>query len=798
MSTDAELPVDRVLPEVLRAARGGPFVLVAPPGAGKTTRVPLALLPEVHGQILLLEPRRVAARAAARRMAQTLGEPVGQTVGWQVRFERVASEKTRILVVTEGILLRRLVADPLLDGVGCVLLDELHERGIDVDLSLALVREVREARPELVVGAMSATLDPGPVSEFLGGATLVRSEGRAFPVEVEHLARPDDRPTALVVADAIRRELPHATGDLLVFLPGVGEIRRVQALLPELDTVPLYGDLSPEDQDAALQPGSGRRVLLATNVAETSVTVPGVRVVIDSGRVRRARQDAETGLDRLDLEWVSRASADQRAGRAGRVAAGRALRLWTQRHHQQLEAFEPPEIERVDLAQPALTVLSWGADPATFQWFRPPPPAALDEALRLLGELGALQGRGLSPLGRRLAALPVHPRLGRLLLAAEDAGATDDGALAAAILSSGPLRSRTEGPPTSSDLLDALDAFRAGRADPGFASNVRRTRDRLRAMLPRSARSGAGDEALSKAVLAAWPDRVARRRGSEGRARMVGGRGVVLDGSKVDRELFVCLSILDGTPDARVSAASAVQPEWLSTQVVVTTAFDVGDGAVRSFREVRYRDLVLQRHPAPTDLAHAADVLVAEAVRVGLQPAAESHQQLLVRWARAHDWAPDEVPAVDPEAVLRLLAPGCTRLGELRAGDWSEAAARHLGWSTLQQVDRLAPERVTVPSGSRVALQWAASGAPVLAVRIQELFGLATTPTVGRGRVRVVLHLLGPNGRPQQVTDDLDGFWDRTWPEVRKELRARYPRHAWPEDPRAAAPQSRPARRPPR
>lgn len=787
---EVELPVDRVLPDVLAAARQpGAFVLVAPPGAGKTTRVPLALLPQVQGQILLLEPRRVAARAAARRMADTLGEPVGRTIGWQVRFERVASRDTRVLVVTEGILLRRLVDDPLLDGVGCVLLDELHERGLDVDLCLALVREVREARPELVVGAMSATIDPGPAAAFLG-AVVVQSEGRAYPVTVEHLARPDERPVPEVVADAVRRQLASQPGDGLVFLPGVGEIRRAQDLLAGVPTVPLYGDLSPEAQDAALAPGAGRRVVLATNVAETSVTVPSVRWVVDAGRVRRASQDPATGLPRLELGWVSRASADQRAGRAGRVAAGHALRLWTLRHHLDLPAWEPPEVARADLAPALLTLASWGADPATFRWFEPPPAAAVDEGLRVLRELGALDGRALSATGRRLAAMPVHPRLGRLLLAAADEGAADEGAWAAALLASGPLRPRGDGPPTSSDLLDALDALRAGRLD---VPDARRTRDRLRALLPPGARSGAGDDAVSRAVLRAFPDRVARRRGSEPRGRMVGGRGVVLDGSRVDRELFVCLTLLDGTPDARVAAASEVRAEWLDTEVDTRSTWE--DGGARAFREVRYRDLVLARHPAPVDRAAASDALAAEATRVGLLPEGDEHRQLLVRWARAHEWAPDEVPAPDVPALIAALAPGRTRLADLARADWDAALTAHVGWAARRALDDLAPERVAVPSGSRVRLEWAPQGPPVLAVRIQELFGLTTTPTVARGRARVVLHLLGPNGRPQQVTDDLDGFWTRTWPEVRKELRARYPRHSWPDDPRAAVPQSRPARR---
>ncbi|MCB9686526.1 MAG: ATP-dependent helicase HrpB [Alphaproteobacteria bacterium] len=770
------MPIDEVLPDVLRAARTGTFVLVAPPGAGKTTRVPPALAGQVEGQVLLLEPRRVAARAAARRMASEAGEPVGRAFGWQVRFERSGGPDARIWALTEGILLRRLQDDPLLEGVGAVLLDEVHERGLEVDLCLALLREVREARPELVIGAMSATFDPAPVAAFLGDATVVSSEGRAFPVSVEHLRFPDERPIPEVTADGVRRVLAEGDGDVLVFLPGVGEIRRTIDALAGCgcDLVPLYGDLSPEEQDRALRPGERRRVVLATNVAETSVTVPGVTAVVDSGRVRRASRDPGTGLDRLDLAWVSRASADQRAGRAGRTAPGRALRLWTARHHQQLVAEDPPEILRLDLAGPTLQLLAWGADPRTFGWLDAPPEAAVDDALAVLRDVGALDDGGLTSLGRRMAAMPLHPRLARLVL---DGGPR--AALAAAVLS------ERGTPGASVDLEDRL----AHPSEPAL-----RVAKRLRGHT-----SGHDDpERLRRAVLAAWPDRVARRR-HEGspRARLVGGRGVVLGGPGVEEELFVCVEVRDATPEATVRTASPVDPSWLTTVTEVVTAWDEESAGVRARRVVRYRDLVLRSTTVAADPLEA-EALLLDVLRARPElavPERDDDVALMVRWGFAHGLVPDRVPERDPASLLPALVAGRRTLREVREASWEDALQAAHGYAALAAIEQLAPVWLTVPSGSRIRLRWEEGRPPVLAVRIQELFGLRDTPTVGAGRARVLLHLLAPNHRPQQVTDDLAGFWERTWPEVRKELRARYPKHAWPDDPLAASPESRPQRR---
>ncbi|MEZ4238534.1 MAG: ATP-dependent helicase HrpB [Myxococcota bacterium] len=800
MSARVELPIDAVLGEVVRAACDGGVVLVAPPGAGKTTRVPPALLEAVRGEVWVVQPRRVAARAAARRMAAERGEPVGRTVGHQVRFDRVGGADTRIWVVTEGILLRRLQADPLLDGIAAVLLDEVHERSLDGDLLLALLREVREVRPELVVGAMSATVAPGPFAAFLGDVPVVTASGRTFPVETSYLRLPDARPVDALVADGVRQALAEGDGDVLAFLPGVRDILRAQDRLAGLgvDVVPLYGELPPDAQDRALLPGGRRRVVLATNVAETSVTVPGIRAVVDGGLVRRPRQDPATGLDRLDTVAISRASAEQRAGRAGRTGPGRALRLWTEREHLAREPFDPPEVLRVDLAGPVLQILAWGSDPQRFGWFEAPPPEAVDAALGVLAALGAVDARGLTATGRALAGLPLHPRLGRLLLAGAEAGVRDDAALAAALLGERDRAEPARGA-SRSDVADRIDAVRAGRWPEGPRQAVLRVAGQLQRLVPGGGRGDA--DALGKAVLAAWPDRVVRRRAPDSdRGRMVGGRGVRLDRSSavtVD-ELFVAVSVADepGEPDARVRIASAVERGWLAEDVVHEVAYDADADAVRGRRVHRYRDLVLASHPAPADDADVARCLAAVVAAdpdralptEGPLPGLRARLRFLA--ARDGDrWA------LDWRALAEGLCGAQRSLAALRRADWVGAVRDALGWAAWQELQRRAPERVTVPSGRAVALDWG-EDPPVLAVRMQELFGARDTPTVDDGRVRVKLHLLAPNGRPQQITDDLGGFWTRTWPEVRKELRARYPKHAWPEDPLRASPQARPGRRP--
>lgn len=789
------LPVDAVLPEIRAAlAHPGAFVLVAPPGAGKTTRVPPALADLLPGQIWLVEPRRVAARAAARRMATEAGQSVGDRFGWQIRFERRASAHTRVLVVTEGILLRRLQSDPFLEGIDAVVLDEFHERSILADLSLALLREVRaDARPDLRVGVMSATLDPAPVARFLGDAAVVRSEGRTYPVDLHHRSDLDSAAPEDAVAAAVRDALAEREGDILAFLPGVREIRRAHERLAGVaaEVLPLHGRLSAAEQDRALGQGTRRRVVLATNVAESSVTVPGVQVVVDGGWVRQPRFDQRTGLPRLETVRISLASADQRAGRAGRRGPGHCVRVWSTRVHQALDPYDAPQIRHADLAGPALQLLAWGSDPATFGWFEAPPAAGIAAARTLLERLGATRHGQLTAQGRRLASLPLHPRLAAMLLTGARLGHPRIAADIAARLADGPLTVPDRARATESDVLDALERP-ASRGVARVASQLEReVRDvATDTLVP-------GPEAVGRAVLAGWPDRVALRR-AEGspRARMVGGRGVVLDrrsGVRAAR-LFVALDVADAQPEGRVRVATEVDESWLEVEEGRDVSFDPASGAVRARMERRYEDLVLASHPVEIVPAEASAVLVqvAAARLDDATPADRSLDTVLAR-LRFVGRLPSAEPWPEPdesflESLLPTLCHGRRSLDELRRADWIGAIRDGLGWSRWQALQRLAPEHYEAPSGRSFRISWSPDGPPVLAIPMQHLFGLTRTPTVADGRVPLTLHLLAPSGRAQQITDDLPGFWARTWPEVRKELRARYPKHAWPEDPLTAAP----------
>ncbi len=782
-----------MIAEVVAAARRGGLVLRAEPGAGKTTRVPPALLDALDGEILVVEPRRIAARAAARRIATERGGSLGDEVGYHVRFDRKGGPRTRLWVMTEGMLLRRLQSDPFLEGVAAVVFDEFHERRLDADVALALCAQVRtELRPELALVVMSATMEPEPVAQWLGVDAL-RCAGRSYPIDVSTRRVADDRPLADRVAEAVREALARDEGDILVFLPGVREIRDAADALhdADVDVVALYGDLSAEAQDAALTASARRRVVLATNVAESSVTVPGVRVVIDSGLALVLHHDAASGLQRLDVTRISRASADQRAGRAGRLGPGRCVRLWTEREDRALADHEEPEVSRLDLAGPALQLLAWGQDPRQLRWYESPPEGALDRALSLLDALGARQDGRLSPLGRALAGLPLHPRLGRLVLAAVEAGYGDDGAWLAALLSErDPLRGWTSDKPSSSDLVDRLDAVRGGRGDAAARGAIRRAADQLvRALPPGPSRpTMPRDEALGRAVLAAWPDRVVRRRPQDpSRGRMVGGKGVLLRQSAVHDELFVAVDLDDG-PEAVARTASAVDPAWLPVETVRVTDLD-GD-RVRARWSRRYLDLELGAHPAPVDLDAAAETLEAVARRdlSRALPTDDAWIQLRGRWAAAARWDA-RVPPPNEETLRELLPAVCRgRRGfdEVQAADWGAAARDALGWSVWQIVEALAPAQVTLPRGRSAAVDWA-QDPPVLAVRIQDLMGTTDTPRVGP-RVALRLHLLAPNRRVQQVTDDLAGFWRTSYPAIRKELRGRYPKHPWPEDPTAPLP----------
>ncbi len=849
------LPIDDALPELVGALRAGSSaVLVAPTGAGKTTRVPPALLAAGIGgerRIVMLEPRRIAARAAARRMAEENGWSLGGEVGYQVRFDRRAGPSTRILVVTEGILVQMLQADPFLEEIGVVLFDEIHERNLQTDLSLAMARRVqREVRPDLRLLAMSATVDPGPIAGYLD-APVIESRGRLHPVEIEYLDPRRDRgeppPLPARVAAAVRYALERSPGDVLVFLPGVGEIERAGEALAslaaerDLAVLPLYGDLPPERQDAVLRPLDRRKVVLATNVAETSITVDGVTAVVDSGLVRRLRYDPATGLDRLELGKVSRASADQRAGRAGRQAPGLCLRLWGEWEHPALPERETPEIRRVDLAGPALQLLAWGeGDLASFKWFEAPEPAALTAATDLLRRLGATGPHGLTPAGTAMARLPVHPRLARLLLEGHRLGHPREAALLAALLAErdpfpwAPRAERGTGPRRSSrsdllDRLDALEAFeRRGRSsgpdlgvgiNPGAARFVLQARNQLaetirRELGPPPGTSEDRDEALLRALLAAYPDRVARRREPRSpRAVMIGGRGIRLaeESAVLEPELFLALDINEpdrgriGPSEALVRLASEVDPAWLSgdaLRTAVEVKLDPERERVVAWKRTRFEDLILAETEAPPPADEAERALVraaAERLDRALPLDDPEVAGFLARVRCLREWMPElGLPAFDQGDLLALLpalTAGKRSFAELRRAPLLDVLRGALSWEQLQVLEREAPERLEVPSGSRIRVDYEPGRPPVLAARIQELFGLAETPRLAAGRVPVLMHLLAPNFRPQQVTHDLRSFWENTYPQVRRELQGRYPKHAWPEDPWTAKAQRKPVKR---
>jgi ATP-dependent helicase HrpB len=866
------LPIDPHLPRLVAAVKAGNLVLVAPPGAGKTTRLPPALLAagvagnsgsaNPGGKVVMLEPRRVAARAAARRIAAEQGWELGGEVGFQVRFERVAGPRTRLLVVTEGVLVRTLQADPFLDGVAVVIFDELHERSLDVDLALAMARRSQlEARPDLRLVAMSATLDAGPVAEHLDAA-VERVEGRAHPVEVRYLARTDQRPLPALAAWGARQALAQTDGGVLVFLPGAGEIERTAALLAEREAgkpsgaraadlvpvLPLHGSLPDEAQDLALRPEPRRRIVLATNLAETSLTVPGVGAVVDGGYVRVLRFDPGAALDRLELGRISAASAEQRAGRAGREGPGFCWRLWSASDQRALQPRESPEIHRVDLAGAVLQLHAWGErDPAAFPWLEAPAADALARADELLRELGALAADGLTAEGRAMAALPLHPRLARLVLEGHRRGHLAGAALLAALLAErAPFRRRGDGrrgaggsgdaadstvPPCDSDTVARLELVRAAARDAGrrntaygelaggTARRLVQASEQLVALARRELgappRGDVGEhEALGRALLAAFPDRLARRRGAgEARAVIVGGRGVRLGPESGVRraELLLCLDLDAGRrgerAEARVRIASAVEPEWLAEADLRRedeVTYDPARDRVVARRRTRWRDLVVAETEVPVaDETAAAEALAAAAApdlhgALGLGDDEVAAFLARVRCLRA--WRPEHgLPSLDEpqlQALLPALAAGRRSLAELRRAPVLDALRGMLTPAQLHALEREAPDRLAVPSGSRIRLRYEEGRPPVLAARIQELFGLAETPRVAGGRVPVLVHLLAPNQRPQQVTGDLASFWRVTYPQVRKELRARYPRHAWPEDPTTAAAERRPRRRP--
>jgi ATP-dependent helicase HrpB len=845
------LPIDDVLPALLAALDAHTCgVLRAPTGAGKTTRVPPALSDRpfaAEGKIIVLQPRRMAARTAARRMAFERGVRLGEEIGYQVRFDERAGPQTRISVVTEGVLLRMLHDDPFLERISAVVFDEFHERNLNSDLALGMVRRLQQTvRPELKVVVMSATLAAEPIAAYLGGCPVVESEGRLYPVEIRYQQRLDRRPLPVQAATGVEQILSRTEGDVLVFLPGVGEIRQTaRELQPlaarhNLAVMELYGDLPAEQQDAVLNPCDRRKVVLSTNVAETSLTIEGITGVVDTGFARQMQFDAAVGLDRLELTPISQASADQRTGRAGRTQPGVCLRLWDDRSHRRRPEHDQPEIRRVDLAGPVLQLLCWGEqDVLAFPWFEPPSEAAVEQAVALLQRLGALNERTLTPLGRTIARLPVHPRIGRLLVEGHRLGHPDRMALAGALLTerspflkppvTGTIR-RGSGQPTAdyrsrSDVLDrivALEEFamqgrrqtEVGEIHVGAAHFLFRARDQFSTLLyrelgPAEPAEISSDEAVLRALLAAFSDRLARRREPHSpKGVLVGGRGVRLapQSAVTDAELFVCVDVDAGQTEAQVRQASAVEREWLPTEPMRTADevfFHPSQKRVAARRRTYWGDLLLDESTAPLpDGPQVAEVLA---------QAARSHwdrvfpnddaalMNFLMRVRCLAEWMPElELPTFDDgrlRDLLETLCFGCRSFDELRNAPWLASLQARLSPSQYQAVEREAPERLQVPSGSRVTLQYEAGKPPILAVRIQEVFGWRETPRIAGGRIPVLLHLLAPNMRPQQVTDDLRSFWDTTYPQVRKDLRRRYPKHAWPDDPWNACAESRPGRR---
>jgi ATP-dependent helicase HrpB len=821
--SSAQFPIQSLLPEVLTSLQAHPrLVLEAPPGAGKTTQVPLALLRAPWrggGRIVMLEPRRVAARAAAGFMAGSLGEAVGATVGYRIRFENKVSAATRVEVVTEGILTRMIQDDPTLDGVAALLFDEFHERHLAGDLGLALALDVQaQLRPDLRIVLMSATLDGERLAGFLDAPRL-SSAGRSYPVQTSHFPARRDEPELAQLRRCIEQALAQHPGDLLVFLPGQREIAQAQTALAHVAeagvvVLPLHGELGIEAQSAALasDPQGRRRIVLATNVAESSVTLPGVRVVIDSGLAREPRYDPNSGFSRLSTVNISQASADQRAGRAGRVAEGWCYRLWPA--SQRLEPARTPEVAQVELAALALELAAWGS--AALRFPDPPPAGALAAGRELLQRLGALDADArISAFGRRVLELGTHPRIAAMLQAASEGEARALACDLAALLEArDPLRSRSD---ALAARWQALAAFRKGRVPTDASRGALAAIDQAAAQWRRRLRCTASPpgsapaHALGDLLAHAYPDRIAHQHpGDPRRYQLANGRSARLfDDSAVFGEPWLVIAELrHEAKDALILRAAPVDELRLAREFPQRfvecdhVRWDADARALIARRERRFERIVLDSRPAGRpDPAQAAQALCDAVAELGLDalPWTEALRQWRERVRCLREWLPElGLPDLSDEALLasreRWLKPafhGKTRLDALDEDALGEALKSGLDWNLRQRIDQLAPRRIGVPSGQERAIVYAHGGTPVLAVKLQELFGLADTPRIADGRVPLTLHLLSPGGKPLQITQDLRSFWERTYPEVKKEMKGRYPRHPWPDDPWTAAPTHR-------
>jgi ATP-dependent helicase HrpB len=778
------LPIDPLIPEILAHLRGAnTLVLEAPPGAGKTTRVPAALLDLGAREVLVLEPRRLAARLAARFVARERGESVGETVGYQVRFEEVAGPRTRLRFLTEGVLTRRLLSDPLLERVGCVVLDEFHERHLEGDLALALLRRLQGTRrPDLKLVVMSATLDAGPIADYLGDARVMRSEGRQYPLQIEYTPH-SSLSLEEQVAAALGTLAP--AGHVLVFLPGAAEIRRAQTASAGIARrngwllLPLHGDQSPEEQDRAVAPSEQTKVILSTNVAESSITIEGIGTVIDSGVARVASHSPWSGLPALEVRRISQASANQRAGRAGRTGPGRAIRLYPLEDFVRRPAQDVPQILCEDLAPTALVLDATGTRLADLEWLDAPPPAAIEHAEDLLRRLGAT-----GATGREMVRYPLHPRLSRLIVEARRRGVEREGCTIAALLSAGERLPERADHATRSDVLVLMEGEWSARA----AQYVRQLR---------GSRRRAGDEdALLLSVLTAFPDRVARRRAG-GDLQLASGGAAQLAGNStvMEAELLVAVEaeVRKDQKAPLVRLASAVEPEWLlelfpeRLREVSQVEWNRTGERVEAATSLLFDEIAIETRRTAADPEAAGAMLARKAIEAGLARFADVGEiegfLQRVEFVRAHA----AIEAADPEATLKVLGTGMKSFAELeqatRGGGLLRAMEQQLGPQGFKMLEEVAPSRVRLARGREVKVHYEAGQPPWIASRLQDFFGMKQTPSVARGAVPLVVRLLAPNQRPVQTTTDLGGFWQRLYPQVRKELSRRYPKHAWPENP---------------
>lgn len=826
-------PVDDILPELKAAVLAYPSVILqAPPGSGKTTHIPLKLLEVIAPgeRILMLEPRRIAAVSAARWMAKTLGEEIGRTLGYSIRFDSRVSKETRIEVVTEGILTRRLLADPGLEGVAMIIFDEFHERNLQADLALALCLDICHGlREDLKLLIMSATMDCGPIAALLGDAPVITSGGKAFPVETRYREAGRDKALDERIKGAVRMAVQETTGDLLVFLPGAGEIRRAAESLGTIiegqgiSIHPLYGDLPFEEQERAIIPSRQRKIVLATNIAETSLTIEGVEVVIDGGLTRRLQHDPATGMNRLMTVTVSRASAEQRQGRAGRLGPGVCYRLYSRHAFQSMLPFAPPDMLVSDLSSLALDLAVWGVkEPRALAWLDPPPDAAWEAARRLLLDLGVLDQRGsVTPLGKAMAPLPLHPRLSRLLLRSADLGCLNLGADLAAILSERDIIRRSASDamrhPIGTDISERLDILQQWRekkkppegADPWALRAVDRISRQLRSLITEKAGASLhkAHGLIPRLLLCAYPDRVAKRRDDGvGRFLLSRGRGVRVSGEgALGGSPFNIAAHVDAGEHSE-GVAYLAEPidealirEELKSNIETRrrTEWDKREGRIVSILEERLGAICLSAKPLnPSD--DEARALICEAIRSGsvlLNFSTEARQlqgrAALIRRAFPEEHWPDlssERLLLAPDDWMQTSLRGIRTRDQIARLDILPSLQAQLSWEQRRLLDERAPVSMVVPSGHRVALDYAAGDAPVLAVKLQEMFGLADTPTVAGGRIKVLLHLLSPARRPVQVTQDLKGFWNSGYILVKKDLKGRYPKHPWPDDPWNAVP----------